>query len=211
MSGSDVRQRQKAETRARLQDAGRALFLKNGYDATTVKDIAELAGVAVGSLFAHFESKADLLRSLYFEGPGSPIEQGLEAARGATGTARERLKNLLKELVLREQQVLELVCALRGAAWTWSPSAEASFRQSAEPLSRAVVSLLEEGQARGELRADLDMSAVYGVLVGCHSGNLRAARHGIIPLEELPARFAAQVDALFDGVAVRPRDDVRPD
>jgi AcrR family transcriptional regulator len=50
-----------AETRERLLRAAADVFAKRGYDGTRVADIAAVAGVSNGALYAHFESKADLL------------------------------------------------------------------------------------------------------------------------------------------------------
>jgi len=50
-----------AETRARLLSAGADIFAERGYDGTRVADIAAVAGVSNGALYAHFSSKAELL------------------------------------------------------------------------------------------------------------------------------------------------------
>jgi AcrR family transcriptional regulator len=49
------------ETRARLLRAAAEVFAERGYDGTRVADIAAVAGVSNGALYAHFASKADLL------------------------------------------------------------------------------------------------------------------------------------------------------
>ncbi|HUB39827.1 MAG TPA: TetR family transcriptional regulator [Streptosporangiaceae bacterium] len=50
-----------ADTRERLLRAAAAVFAERGYDGTRVADIAAAAGVSNGALYAHFESKAELL------------------------------------------------------------------------------------------------------------------------------------------------------
>jgi AcrR family transcriptional regulator len=50
-----------AETRERLLSAAADVFAERGYDGTRVADIAALAGVSNGALYAHFGSKAELL------------------------------------------------------------------------------------------------------------------------------------------------------
>jgi AcrR family transcriptional regulator len=44
------------------------LFREQGYDATSLRDIAGRAGIPVGSLYYHFPSKEDLFESVYEEG-----------------------------------------------------------------------------------------------------------------------------------------------
>jgi AcrR family transcriptional regulator len=52
---------ERAETRRRVIDAARQLFLERGYVATTMADIAGEAGVALQSVYTAGQSKADLL------------------------------------------------------------------------------------------------------------------------------------------------------
>src|SRR6476660_9353996 len=48
-------------SREALIDAALAEFSERGYEAATVTDIAERAGVTTGALYAHFQGKLDLL------------------------------------------------------------------------------------------------------------------------------------------------------
>jgi AcrR family transcriptional regulator len=50
-----------ARTRAKLVDAGRKLFAAQGYNPTTVAQVAEEAGAHPGSLYHAFSAKQDLL------------------------------------------------------------------------------------------------------------------------------------------------------
>jgi AcrR family transcriptional regulator len=50
-----------AETRERLLSAAADVFAERGYDGIRVADIAAMAGVSNGALYAHFGSKAELL------------------------------------------------------------------------------------------------------------------------------------------------------
>src|SRR5690242_16023826 len=49
--------------RARILDAAEAVFAEGGPDAST-EAVARRAGVAIGTVFRHFPTKADLLRAL---------------------------------------------------------------------------------------------------------------------------------------------------
>lgn len=55
------RERKRRETRQRIADAAMQLFLKFGYDATTIDAIAEAADVSRRSLFDYFPAKDDVL------------------------------------------------------------------------------------------------------------------------------------------------------
>jgi AcrR family transcriptional regulator len=53
--------------RGRLLDQAAQLFRQKGYERTTVRDIAGAVGIQSGSIFHHFSSKEDILRSVMSE------------------------------------------------------------------------------------------------------------------------------------------------
>lgn len=52
-------------TRARILDTALALFVEHGFDATTMRRIAEAAGVSLGNAYYYFESKEHLIQGFY--------------------------------------------------------------------------------------------------------------------------------------------------
>ncbi len=64
---SVTRNLQKRETRQRILEVARAHFVEAGYAATTIRSIASAAGVAVGSIHAHFPDKSALLSACLYE------------------------------------------------------------------------------------------------------------------------------------------------
>lgn len=96
-------QRRKARTAASILDAAGDLFLSRGYAATTMEDLGELADVAVGSIYAHFTSKAGVYEALIdraleldkrycdegFDSGATPVERLVGLADGYLRFARE--------------------------------------------------------------------------------------------------------------------------
>jgi AcrR family transcriptional regulator len=56
-----LRERKKAQTRAEIQGHALRLFHEQGYDATTVAQIIEEAGVSESTFFRYFPAKADVV------------------------------------------------------------------------------------------------------------------------------------------------------
>ena len=76
------RARQREDTRQRLIGAARARFAAHGFDGTQLRDVAQEAGVALGTIFVHFTDKRDLLAASLFA--------DLEAAIGRSERVRGR-------------------------------------------------------------------------------------------------------------------------
>jgi len=57
--------RDATSTRQKIHQAALALFVKKGLDATTTRDLAQAAGIAEGTLYRHYVSKAALIEDLF--------------------------------------------------------------------------------------------------------------------------------------------------
>jgi AcrR family transcriptional regulator len=68
-------ERNKRDKRERLIRAARELFQAKGFEATTTREIAELADVAKGTLFFHARSKEELLVMMFQEEVGNAIDR----------------------------------------------------------------------------------------------------------------------------------------
>jgi AcrR family transcriptional regulator len=112
----------KAPTRARgvqrvagLLDAGAALFAENGYETTTMTQIAKRAGASIGSLYQFFPSKevlAEALFARYVERAASMLE---DLAKRAPGLSPPRLADRLVDLMLDIRSDRDAAAALSGS------------------------------------------------------------------------------------------------
>lgn len=71
------RQQQKAATQARLLQEAKRLFIEQGYETTTTRQVAKACGVSIGTVFAHFSDKSALLKAILYQ----DIEQALNDVR----------------------------------------------------------------------------------------------------------------------------------
>lgn len=62
-----LRERNKIEKEKLIREAARKLFLKNGYEATTLREIAEEADVGFGTVSSYSSDKSGLLAMIYVE------------------------------------------------------------------------------------------------------------------------------------------------
>lgn len=78
-------------------DTALQLFAEKGIEATTTREIAEQADAAEGTLYRHFDGKADLAQSLYRR-CAAELQQRLTDAREAAPTSPERLEALVRSV-----------------------------------------------------------------------------------------------------------------
>jgi AcrR family transcriptional regulator len=72
-------------TRTTIIDAAYQLFLRNGYHGTSMRDIARAAGIALGGIYNHFETKEDIFQAMLNERHAfMNIAPALQAARGGS-------------------------------------------------------------------------------------------------------------------------------
>ena len=93
-------------TRLAILEAAQELFLENGYQGTSMRQIAERAGgIAVGGIYNHFASKEDIFRQLVEDrSPQWDIVAALEEVEGDSGpellaNAWTRLSSIILERV----------------------------------------------------------------------------------------------------------------
>ncbi len=124
------RPRDSAATRGALLSAARRLFAQNGYDATTVRAVADLAGVNQALLFRYFGSKrglfTDAVQSEALELLAGPAEDLLERSLDAMLTAEGERFGTETLLAASSDQVGEEIRDGLGAAYTAAFAAQAA-------------------------------------------------------------------------------------
>jgi AcrR family transcriptional regulator len=78
MGGS--RQQRRGDTRQRIQDVALELFAEQGYEKTSLREIAERLDVTKAALYYHFKTKEDILISL-FRDLTKPMDELIEWAK----------------------------------------------------------------------------------------------------------------------------------
>jgi AcrR family transcriptional regulator len=91
-------------TRAALIEAAYQLFNSKGYHGTSMRNIADAAGLALGGIYNHFQSKEDIFRAMLLERhPFFEIVPELQAAQGDTVEAlvRDAARRMIARLEMQ--------------------------------------------------------------------------------------------------------------
>ena len=87
-------------TRIAIEDAAVELFMEHGYHATSMRQIAEHAGLALGGIYNHFSSKEELFEAIIID--KHPYKQVLPAILQAEGESAEEFLRSAAQIIFAE-------------------------------------------------------------------------------------------------------------
>ncbi|HEX7124588.1 MAG TPA: TetR/AcrR family transcriptional regulator [Thermodesulfobacteriota bacterium] len=204
MGTVERRERERAATRAKILDAARELFVTEGYDAVTMRRIADRIEYTAAALYRHFPDRQALLDAVV-EADFRTFADALRARVGdeADPIERIRLAGLAYvDFAVRYPSHYRLLFMTPRPERPGSASGAAG-RDAYLILRRAVEAALAAGRFRPDLTdpgvvTHALWAAVHGVAA------LHVARQGGSVPEAEPRSVAAVVcDAVLDGLARR--------
>jgi AcrR family transcriptional regulator len=149
-----------ARTRAVVLDAATELLSDEGYEGFTVDAVVHRSGVAKTTIYRHWPTKLDLLvAAVNCFGDQVPTPD--------TGSLRDDLVALLSHLaddLANEQWSKSLPSIIERAEHDRELAEEHAALVRAK--SSALREILERGQQRGEVRADVDIEVAFAALAG---------------------------------------------
>jgi AcrR family transcriptional regulator len=196
---TSLRAEQVAQTRAALLAAGRLLFGRDGYAATSVEDLAHEARVTTGALYHHFATKTMLFEAVFEEAHAELMVASVQAAEGAasgTEILTRGFESFLDAVLRPDLQRIIIIDApaVLGLARFTELDERYAFAE--------IVAVLKMAVNAGELRVE-DPETVTRLLLGAltrggmliaNSAEPRATRDAV----------AAAIRALFAGLAAPP-------
>ena len=176
------------DTRQTIVAAAAELFRKQGYAATTMQQVAEVTGISKGNLTYHFPSKQALYEEVHGQVVAYLRERILGRAFAEAPHAREAVAEFthrLRRWFLTEDGAF-VGCLFTNVAVETQHSDRAIGQLARTALAEFKQILAErfaEGQARGELRADLSPEAMAQAFFWMYEGALALSRVNDDPAE----------------------------
>lgn len=147
-----------------------ALFEKQGFRGTSMREIAEICGVTKPAIYHYFKSKSEFLKTLY-DFMTEDFFERTESIAASNLKPSEKLRHIVKSQALysitnrRMQRVL-----LQDRHELEAPEREALIKQE-QAYEHLVSNLIKEGQADGsilEIDTRIAMLSILGLLSSVH-------------------------------------------
>jgi AcrR family transcriptional regulator len=158
------RERLKREREARILEAAAAVFARKGFHQATIRDIAELADVADGTIYNYYANKRDLLVAMARHVIADSAVDTL--AQSHTGDDRGFLTAVLRDRFRLIERNPDFVRVMLAEVWT-----DQEFRQ--QYLGEVIAPLLQlmEGYLQARIQAGSVRQLNTGVAVRAMAGS----------------------------------------
>lgn len=140
-----------------------ALFNEQGYDATSVSDLASRLGLTKSAMYHHFASKEQLLE-MALGNALDALEGVLDRPEAQQGTAAERLQFVLRaavQVLLDQRPYVTLLLRVRG-----NSDIERAALERRRAFDHRMAMLVREAQSAGSVRPDVDSGIVARLIFG---------------------------------------------
>ena len=173
-----------------LQRVAAELFFAKGYEATTIREIAEALGIKSASIYYHWENKEAIL----FDLVRSTMEQLIAGARALLGEKvhpEQRLAALVtNHVVLHALRPKEAILGETELRSLKDERLESAMRMR-DDYEEVVLTVLAEGAAAGKFEiVDLKLTA-YSIISQCTNVGIWYREDGRLGLEEVVAVYTA--------------------
>ncbi|MCX5270780.1 TetR/AcrR family transcriptional regulator [Streptomyces virginiae] len=190
------------ERRRELLDTAAEVFAAQGYNATTVRKIADAAGMLAGSLYYHFDSKESMVDEI-LSAFLTELWDGYDTVLAAGLGPRETIEALVTESFREIDRHRAAVAIYQKESRTLSAQPRFHYlSDSQQKFEKAWLGTLERGVEAQVFRADLDIRLTYRFVrdtVWVAASWYRPG--GQHSPEEIARQYLSMV---LDGIALRP-------
>lgn len=151
------------DNRNRILAAARALVSEGGWPEAQVGHVAAAAGLATGTVYRYFPSKADLFVEVLSTVSQREVDVLDTIANGSESPA-QKLRAAVTAFVARAMRSRRLAYAL--IAEPCDPEIDQARLTYRHAISKQIMRIVSDGQQAGDFRADIDASIAATVIVG---------------------------------------------
>lgn len=200
---SPTKKKKATLSRERVLKTAAQVFAEKGYSGTTMRAVAERAGMQAGSLYYHYRSKEELIEavlSMGLRGVADAVRFAVASVQ-ATASARERIDTAILAHLISLVEYGDYALASRRLLGQVPPRIRRKHIDLRDEYGDFWLALLEDAQAAGELRAEADLHLARTFTLGALNYALEWYRPGGKPLREIGREFSLMI---CDGIFAHP-------
>ena len=187
--------------REELLELAAKLFAERGYRATTVRDIADAAGILSGSLYHHFDSKESMVDEILTRFQEDLFGRYEEIVARGLGPRETLEAVVVASFESIDRHHAEVAIYQNEAKYLAEFERFGYLHDRNRQFRKLWVGILEDGVRAGVFRPDLDIELVYRFI----RDTVWVAVHWYRPAGSLDAQEIAKqyLGILLDGIATR--------
>jgi TetR/AcrR family fatty acid metabolism transcriptional regulator len=198
-----------ADKRRRILDAAITVFARQGFHHCRVSDVADEAGVAYGLVYHYFDSKEQILDTLFTERWQIMLDAIVAIDEQHDVSARDKLYMVASFIIdsyRHEPDLMKVIIVeVTRAANTFARHHLAEIREAYGLIARIVDRAREDGSFKSDISAEFAAMCFYGAIEQLLSGWI----FGIMPAteEEFERAKGLVVETICGGLEVAPASD----
>jgi len=148
------------KSKERIINVALQLFCKKGYEATSVREIVEAAGVTKPVLYYYFKNKEDLLAHILQESIGQYVQDIDEICRRTDENVLAILNHLVELYRRLGKENPQLVQLINAICYSGIYNDVYDFTAVMVKITESVASVLERARQKDQLREDIDVHLI---------------------------------------------------
>ncbi len=162
---SKTKRKERKSKRESILKAAEKVFAEKGFHMARIADIAKLAGVAEGTIYIYFDSKEDLILSIFKERITKWIQE-LKKRLEKCSTAKEKLAELIRLHFQSLEEDPHFAQLLQIELRACSAFMRGGSAPELKAYLKVMEEVIEEGKAKGEFRKDVNSRIAARALLG---------------------------------------------
>lgn len=168
-----LRERNKLEKMNRIRSAALELFQAKGYEATTTKEIAEAADVAIGTIFMYANDKRDLLFLIFNDELDGLVDTAFGKVDSRQPLSLQAFEVFAHFYAAFHQKVILARLLLRELVFFSEGQQAAQYLENRRRIVARLKDMARDAAARGSIHADSDIERIANTFFYLFSGEVR--------------------------------------
>lgn len=196
---SSVREQQKIRTKKCILDSAVKLFSKNGFEKTSIEELAREAGIGKGTVYSYFRTKRDIVKAF--------CDDQLENTRNELAAKTSPDTPLIEQLLIIFMADFNYVTEnkefgrvyLHEKVFPKEPLTEEEFQVQNDYFDM-LYPIYEQAKERGEIREDLELLHISGHIYAIYLLLLSCWYTGMIPTEDIGEAMREMISQTIEGL-----------